>query len=153
MHAELITPTARMDLEHLATLPGDRRTTTLVNWLIGANEVRRALAEKVLCREREVSARLLVGKALARGTKDSRRVELLAAVVRLGLEVDVPMWFDLMAFSRRCSAEVQAQVAIVLRHCRPGGASAMRMSTADDSPEAVSESLTSRSVSSTGRRW
>ena len=129
MNAMLSVPRARLDLEHLAALPGDRRTNTIVNWLIGANKIRRAVAEAVLSREKAVSARLLVGKALARGTKDSRRVELLAAVVRLGLEVDVPMWFDLMTFSRRCSAEVQAQVAIVLRHCRPGGTSRMRMAT------------------------
>jgi hypothetical protein len=120
MRMELTTPAARLDLERLLGLPGGQRTETIVDWLLGGNLLRKALAEEIAIRDKPGTAKLLVQKALAPRVTNSRRVQLLAAVARLGLEVDVSQWFDLMACSRRFGPDVQAQIAGVLRNCRPG---------------------------------
>jgi hypothetical protein len=120
MHMELTALAAQLDLRHLLGLPGDCRSNTIVDWLLEDNPLRKALAEEIVIRDKPGTAKLLVQKALAPRVTNSRRVQLLAAVARLGLEVDVSQWFDLLAFSRRFGPDVQAQIAGVLRNCRPG---------------------------------
>jgi hypothetical protein len=110
------------DLEQLLTLPPDRLNNTILSWLIGADERQRSLAERYLLRDRPRATKLIVSSALASGVDDVRRVQWLAAVERLGLQIDVAQWFDLTACMMRFSPEVQSQIGRVLVYCKPGGA-------------------------------
>jgi hypothetical protein len=129
MHEELNNVSAQHDLKQLLGLKEKKRSKMIVDWLLGDDIGRRALAEQLLLSDRPGSAKLLVASSMARWTKLSRRLQLLAAIGRLGLRFDTEEVFDLLAGCRRFGDEFREQAVLLIRKKQDDDEVAMRLAT------------------------
>ncbi len=107
-------PEARIDMEYLSRLSDEHRESTVIAWLMGEDEVRRALAMEVSIATGASFSTLLVARALSRGKRVVQRVRLLQAVERIAKPLDPSAFFDLLSAMRRYGPEVEIQIARVL---------------------------------------
>ena len=126
MSMELNNAGAQQDLQRLMGLKEKKRSKVIVDWLLGDDQECRALAEQQLLADRPGSAKLLVASALAPWTKLSRRLQLLAAITRLGLRVDTEEVFDLLAGGRRFGYEFRERAVLLIRKKQDDDERAMR---------------------------
>jgi hypothetical protein len=98
------------DVTYLRGLSSDRFEETIIKWLLGQNQRRRAIAEQLLVRLGTAGSRLLIYKAAGHRAGNSRRTLLLSAVARLGLPLTQVQWFDMMSLSRQSGPEVRSQM-------------------------------------------
>ena len=127
MHGELYNVSPQQDLKHLMGLKEKKRSKRIVDWVVGEHQGRKALAEQLLLSDRPGSAKLLVASSLARWTKLSRRLQLLAAIKRLGLRFDTEEFFDLLDGCRRFGNEFREQAVLLIRKKQDDDEVAMRL--------------------------
>jgi hypothetical protein len=130
MREGLNNPAAEQDLEHLMSLKEKKRSRTVVNWLLGKDPARNAVAEHLLLADKPGSAKLLVASSLARWTRLSRRLRILAAIGRLGLRLESDGVFDLLDGCRLFGKEFQSHAVILIRNKQREDEMARRSATA-----------------------
>jgi hypothetical protein len=126
MRDELNNVSAQQDLKYLMSFKEKKRSKVIVDWLLGENQGRKALAEQQLLADKPGSAKLLVASALARWIKLSRRSQVLAAITRLGLRIDTEEVFDLLIRGRRFGNEFREQAVLLIRKKQDDDERAMR---------------------------
>jgi hypothetical protein len=115
MSVELNYTGAQHDLKQMMGLKEKKRSKRIVDWVVGEHQGRRALAEQLLLADRPGSAKLLVASTRAPRTRLSRRLQVLAAIMRLGLRFDTEEFFDLLDGCRRFGDEFREQAVLVIR--------------------------------------
>jgi hypothetical protein len=93
-----------------------KRSRTVVNWLLGNDPARNAVAEQLLLADKPGSAKLLVATSLARWTRLSRRLRILETIGRLGLRLESDEVFELLDGCRLFGKEFHSLAVILIRN-------------------------------------
>jgi hypothetical protein len=92
--------------------------------------------EQQLHADKPGSAKLLVASALARWIKLSRRLQLLAAISRLGLRFETDEVFDLLDGGRRFGDPFREQAVLLIRKKQDDDEVAMRSAAVPEGTQA-----------------